>query len=64
MQVSNFLNPMENKVFQFSFYDFVKTSLTKHFTVVNRVLFFDRSNVKLEGLNLVITTILHPSLEV
>ena len=31
MQVSNFLNPMENKVFQFSFYDFVKTSLTKHF---------------------------------
>ena len=31
MQVNNFLNPMKNKVFQFSFYDFVKTSLTKYF---------------------------------
>ena len=31
MQVSNYLNPLENEVFQFSLYDFVKTSLTKYF---------------------------------
>ena len=36
MQVSKYLNPMENKVFQFSVYDFhsVKTSLTKHVFLV------------------------------
>ena len=40
MQVSKYLNPMENYVFQFSIYDFhsVKTSLKTHFASVNRVL--------------------------
>ena len=36
MQVSKYLNPMENYVFQFSVYDFhsVKTSLKKHILLV------------------------------
>ena len=36
MQVSKYLNPMENQVFQFSVYNFhsMKTSLTKHVLLV------------------------------